>query len=69
MAINQLLNNDESRIVKTDEGVKNGQDKCPMCGSTDISVNANTGKLRCNFCRHEFEPEKIQGMEIANNGN
>lgn len=63
MAINQLLNNDESRIVKTDEGAKNGQDKCPMCGSTDISVNANTGKLRCNFCRHEFEPEKIQGME------
>ncbi len=33
------------------------------CGSTDISVNAKTGKLRCNFCRHEFEPEKIQGME------
>lgn len=64
MAINQLLNNvDEPKIVKTDEGSKNGQNKCPQCGSTDISVNAKTGKLRCNFCRHEFEPEKIQGME------
>ncbi len=51
------------KIVKTDVGAKNGQDKCPKCGSTDISVNVNNGHLRCNFCRHEFEPEKITGME------
>lgn len=74
MAINPILDkepkvneetsvNPEPRIVKTDEGSKDGQNKCPQCGSTDISVNAKTGKLRCNFCRHEFEPEKIQGME------
>lgn len=64
MAVNQLLNNnDEPKIVKTDVGAKDGQNKCPQCGATDISVNAKTGKLRCNFCRHEFEPEKIQGME------
>ena len=64
MAVNQLLNNNnEPKIVKTDEGAKDGQNKCPQCGATDISLNAKTGKLRCNFCRHEFEPEKIQGME------
>lgn len=64
MAINQILNDSEApKIVKTDIGSKDGQNKCPKCGSTDISVNAKTGKLRCNFCRHEFEPEKIQGME------
>jgi DNA-directed RNA polymerase subunit RPC12/RpoP len=63
VSVNQLLNDDEPKIVKTDEGAKDGQNKCPQCGSTDISVNAKTGKLRCNFCRHEFEPEKIQGME------
>jgi hypothetical protein len=63
VAVNQLLNDNEPKIVKTDEGSKDGQNKCPQCGSTDISVNAKTGKLRCNFCRHEFEPEKIQGME------
>ncbi len=62
MAINPILNS-KPRIVKTDEGSKDGQSKCPQCGSTDISINAKTGKLRCNFCRHEFEPEKIQGME------
>jgi len=59
---------DEPKIVKTDVGAKDGQNKCPQCGATEISVNTKTGKLRCNFCRHEFEPEKIQGMEtdIAN---
>lgn len=25
------------------------------CGATDISTNTKTGRLRCNFCRHEFE--------------
>ena len=62
MAINSILN-DEPKIVKTDEGAKDGQNKCPKCGSTDISLNAKTGLLRCNFCRHEFEPEKVQGLE------
>ena len=45
----------EDIIVKTDEGAKNGQNKCPKCGATDISLNSKTGKLRCNFCRHEFD--------------
>ena len=28
-------------VVKTDEGAKDGQNKCPKCGSTDIAVNVN----------------------------
>jgi len=50
-------------VVKTDEGSKDGQNKCPKCGSTEISINPNNGHLRCNFCRHEFEPEKVVGLE------
>ena len=38
-------------------------DKCPKCGATDISFNKNTGLLRCNFCRHEFVPEYVSGLE------
>ncbi len=52
-----------STIIKTDLGAKDGQNKCPKCGSTDISLNVNNGKLRCNFCRHEFEPEKLDNMQ------
>ena len=54
---------DNIKIVKTDINSKNGQDKCPKCGSTDISLNPNTGKLRCNFCRYEFVEEKVTGLE------
>ena len=56
-------NNQNTTIIQTDTDGKIGQDKCPKCGSTDISMNTNTGRLRCNFCRYEFEPEKIEGMD------
>lgn len=51
------------RIVQTDLGNKDGQNKCPKCGATDISLNTRTGNLRCNYCRHEFQPEKVEGIE------
>ncbi len=57
------MDDSDVKVVKTDIGAKDGQNKCPKCGATDISLNTNTGKLRCNFCRHEFEPQKVEGME------
>ena len=51
------MEENEPTIIQTDIGAKDGQSKCPKCGSTDISLNNKNGKLRCNFCRHEFEPE------------
>ena len=59
----QENSNEQQRVIQTDAGNKDGQNKCPKCGATDISLNVKTGKLRCNYCRHEFEPEKIEGME------
>ena len=29
----------DKKIVKTDVGNQDGQNKCPKCGSTDISTN------------------------------
>ncbi len=60
---NKVDNDSNVKIVQTDEGNKDGQNKCPKCGATDISVNINNGKLRCNYCRFEFEPEKVVGLE------
>ena len=54
---------DAPTIIQTYLCASDGQDKCPRCGSTDISININNGHLRCNFCRHEFEHEKVVGME------
>jgi len=60
---NQNVQPGAPTVVQTDVGAKDGQNKCPKCGATDISVNINNGHLRCNFCRHEFEPEKVAGLE------
>lgn len=52
-----MTNDEDIKIIETESTLKDGQVKCPKCGSTDISTNTKTGKLRCNFCRHEFELE------------
>ncbi|MBR2674148.1 MAG: TFIIB-type zinc ribbon-containing protein [Mogibacterium sp.] len=57
---------DDNKVIRTDAGAVNGQSKCPKCGATDISYNTEIGKLRCNFCRHEFEPDIAEeGRDIA----
>lgn len=65
--INDITNIEESasetKIIETDKGAKDGQTKCPKCGATDITLNVKSGKLRCNFCRHEFNPEKSEDFE------
>lgn len=63
VAAAQAASANETKIVQTDEGAKDGQNKCPKCGSTDIATNINTGKLKCAYCRFEFEPEKVTGLE------
>lgn len=53
----------EPLVIDTNSDKKDGQNKCPKCGATDISTNVKNGKLRCNFCRFEFEAEKIESLE------
>lgn len=53
---------EENRVVISDASQENGQDKCPKCGATEITLNMKSGLLRCNYCRHEFEPVKLFGL-------
>lgn len=52
-----MTTDEDIKIRDINSGLKDGQVKCPKCGATDIETNTNTGKLRCNFCRYEFELE------------
>lgn len=36
---------------------KNGENRCPKCGATDVILNPATGKLKCSFCRTIFDDE------------
>ncbi|MDR1796469.1 MAG: TFIIB-type zinc ribbon-containing protein [Clostridiales Family XIII bacterium] len=55
----------EPIIVDTNTGKKDGQNKCPNCGSTDVTLQPGTGKLRCNYCRTVFDPPKLEGFKDA----
>lgn len=48
------------KIIKTESGKANGQNKCPACGSTDIALNIKAGKLQCYNCRKTFDTPKMQ---------
>ena len=37
------------------EALKNGVHRCPHCGSSDVSLSAKDGELKCNFCRTVFK--------------
>lgn len=54
----------DSKIIETNIK-KDGQNKCPNCGSTEISLNINTGKLKCLYCRSEFEPKLDEKSDIS----
>lgn len=56
--IYKKINIDEPNPIEEEDGKKNGQTKCPKCGSTDIHTNLKNGKLRCSFCRFEFDGDK-----------
>lgn len=43
------------KVIDTETGKKNGQNKCPSCGSTDIAFNIKTGKLQCQSCRRPID--------------
>ena len=60
---NDVQQKNDPTIIKTDVGNKDGQNKCPKCGATDISLNVKSGHLRCNYCRFEFAPLKVEGLE------
>lgn len=42
-----------------DKSVSISLRRCPNCGASDVSTNTGTGKLRCKFCKHEFEDTAV----------
>jgi len=47
---------DEPTIVNDNSARADGLNKCPYCGSSDISTQPGTGRLVCNYCRAVFDP-------------
>ncbi|XPP25736.1 MAG: TFIIB-type zinc ribbon-containing protein [Leucobacter sp.] len=55
-------------VIDTSNAKSDGLDKCPKCGSTEISLRPSTGMLVCHFCRHEWSEAAIEqkfGLDSA----
>ncbi|HBT95140.1 MAG TPA: hypothetical protein DEB24_03100 [Coriobacteriia bacterium] len=44
-------------VIDTSSGQRDGLNKCPRCGSTEIATQPGTGRLQCHHCRYVFEEE------------
>ena len=52
-------------VLDTRSGQVDGLNRCPHCGSTDIAIKPNTGKLECHFCHTVYELGSKEGPAIA----
>jgi DNA-directed RNA polymerase subunit RPC12/RpoP len=42
------------------EELKDGLNRCPKCGATDIRQRPGTDVLICQFCRHEWQGQRVE---------
>ena len=47
-------------IETVNQSLKDGLNRCPKCGSTDVSLRGSTGNLVCHFCRNEWHEAKVE---------
>lgn len=48
---------DGPAVIETQTDRKDGLVKCPKCGASDIALSVQSGMLRCNFCRAEWQED------------
>lgn len=47
-------------IETVNESLKDGLNRCPKCGSTDVQLRGSTGNLICLFCRNEWHEARVE---------
>lgn len=51
----------EPRMIDTENArLRDGVNRCPRCGSTEIQLRVSTGMLVCLFCRHEWNEHAVE---------
>lgn len=47
-------------IETVNASLKDGLNRCPKCGSTDVQLRGSTGNLICLFCRNEWSEARVE---------
>jgi hypothetical protein len=42
------------------DGLKDGLNRCPKCGATDVRHKIGSDQLVCLYCRHEWQGERVE---------
>lgn len=50
----------QERVIDTSSTKGDGLDRCPRCGSTEVSLRAGTGQLVCHYCRHQWNEASVE---------
>ncbi len=56
----EVLAPDPVAIDTSAEELKDGLNRCPKCGSTDIRQKPGSDLLVCQYCRHEWQGERVE---------
>jgi hypothetical protein len=56
----ELLKPDPVAIDTGAKELKDGANRCPQCGATDLRHKPGTDLLICAFCRHEWSAERVE---------
>jgi len=56
----ELLAPEPSVIDTSSAELRDGLNRCPKCGSTDVELRVTTGMLICLFCRNEWSAARIE---------
>lgn len=47
-------------IETVNESLRDGVNRCPKCGSSDVQLRGSTGMLICLFCRNEWQESLVE---------
>ncbi|QYJ04599.1 hypothetical protein KUV85_02660 [Nocardioides panacisoli] len=47
-------------IETVNESLRDGINRCPKCGSTDVRLRGSSGMLMCLFCRNEWQETRVE---------
>ena len=56
----EILAPDPVPIETSAEELKDGLNRCPKCGATDIRQKPGSDLLICQYCRHEWHGERVE---------
>jgi ribosomal protein S27E len=56
----ELLAPDPATIDTSDKSLRDGVNRCPQCGSTEVRHRPGSDRLICLYCRHEWAATRVE---------